>query len=75
MTPKSIQPGHTPLPQGIGAPAKRALAHAGVVTLEQVVQFGHTDLTKLHGMGVKTMAQLEDAMDEHGLEFPRRHTG
>jgi hypothetical protein len=46
-----------------------------VVTLEQVVQFGHNDLTKLHGMGVKTMAQLEDALDEHGLEFPSRQTG
>jgi len=70
MTPKSIQPGRTPLPHGLGAPARRALAHAGVETLEQVVQFDHGELTKLHGMGVKTMAQLLDAMDEHGLEFP-----
>jgi hypothetical protein len=46
------------------------MAHAGLETLEQVVQFGQRELSKLHGMGVRTMAQLEDAMDEHGLEFP-----
>jgi hypothetical protein len=46
------------------------MAHAGLETLEEVVQFGKRELSKLHGMGVKTMAQLEDAMDEHGLEFP-----
>lgn len=70
MAPKSVQPGHTPIPRGIGAPARRAMAHAGLETLEQVVQFGQRELLKLHGMGVKTMAQLEDAMDEHGLQFP-----
>ncbi|MBT2596903.1 hypothetical protein [Arthrobacter sp. ISL-72] len=70
MTRKSVQPGHTPIPHGIGAPARRAMAHAGLETLEQVVQFGKRELLKLHGMGVRTMAQLEDAMDEHGLEFP-----
>ena len=70
MTRKSVQPGHTPIPRGIGAPARRAMAHAGLETLEQVVQFGRRELSKLHGMGVKTMAQLEDAMDEHGIEFP-----
>ncbi|MEV7134947.1 hypothetical protein AB0N24_18915 [Arthrobacter sp. NPDC093128] len=70
MTRKSVQPGHTPIPHGIGAPARRAMAHAGLETLEQVVYFGKRELSKLHGMGVKTMAQLEDAMDEHGLEFP-----
>ena len=70
MTRKSVQPGRTPIPHGIGAPARRAMAHAGLETLEQVVHFGKRELSKLHGMGVKTMAQLEDAMDEHGLEFP-----
>jgi hypothetical protein len=70
MTRKSVQPGRTPIPQGIGAPARRSMAHAGLETLEQVVQFGQRELSKLHGMGVRTMAQLQDAMDEHGLEFP-----
>jgi hypothetical protein len=70
MTLKSVQPGRTPIPHGIGAPARRAMAHAGLETLEQAVQFGQRELSKLHGMGVRTMAQLQDAMDEHGLEFP-----
>jgi hypothetical protein len=46
------------------------MAHAGLETLEQVVQFGQRELSKLHGMGVRTMAQLMEAMDEHGLQFP-----
>ncbi|GAP55509.1 hypothetical protein [Arthrobacter sp. 92] len=70
MTSKTVRPGHTPIPHGIAAPARRAMAHAGLETLEQVVQFGQRELSKLHGMGVRTMAQLMEAMDEHGLQFP-----
>jgi hypothetical protein len=70
MSPKPAKPGRTPIPPGIGAPARRSLAHAGLETLEQVVQFGRRNLAGLHGMCPKTMAQLQDAMDEHGLAFP-----
>ncbi|MEN3345037.1 MAG: hypothetical protein V7635_1613 [Arthrobacter sp.] len=70
MAPESAQPGRTPLPAGIAAPARRALAHAGVETLEQVVGLGRRRLAGMHGMGSRTLAQLQDAMDEHGLELP-----
>ena len=72
MAPKSVEPGRTPLPRGIAAPARRALAHAGVETLEQVVALGGRALAGMHGMGPRTLAQLEDALDEHGLELPAR---
>jgi hypothetical protein len=45
------------------------LAHAGVETLEQLAELGHRRVTQLPGMRPKTLAQLQDALDEHGLSF------
>lgn len=70
MTSKTAQPGRTPLPVGMAAPARRALAHEGVETLEQVVALGVRRLSGMHGMGPRTLAQIQDAMDEHGLKLP-----
>jgi hypothetical protein len=69
MSQKPAQPGRTPLPRGIASPARRTLAHAGVETLEQLAQLGHRQVTQLPGMSPKTLAQLQDALDEHGLSF------
>ncbi|MEW1820715.1 hypothetical protein AB0323_08005 [Arthrobacter sp. NPDC080031] len=69
MAPKSNWPGHTPLPKGLSAPARRALAHEGLETLEQVAEFGEGRVAALHGMGPKVMAQLHDAMEEAGIAF------
>jgi hypothetical protein len=70
MAPKSVEPGRTPLPRGIAAPARRALAHAGVETLEQVAALGGRNLAGMHGICPRTLAQLEDALDERGLKLP-----
>ena len=70
MAKKTAAPGRTPLPVGIAAPARRALAQAGVETLEQVVELGLRRLSTMHGMCARTLAQLQDAMDEHGLVLP-----
>ncbi|MET3952029.1 hypothetical protein [Arthrobacter sp. UYEF36] len=70
MAPQSVEPGRTPLPRGIAAPARRALAHAGVETLEQVMALGRLALSRMHGICPRTLAQLEDALDERGLELP-----
>jgi hypothetical protein len=58
------------LPKGISAPARRALAHEGLETLEQLAELGEKHIAGLHGMGPKTMAQLQDAMEEAGISFP-----
>ncbi len=71
MTPRSVQPGRTPLPAGIAAPARKTLAHAGVETLEQLVLLDERRLAGMAGVCPRTMAQLLDALDEHGLELPR----
>ena len=69
MTPKSPEPGRTPLPRGIAAPARRSLAHAGVESLEQLVQLGERKLAGMPGVCPRTMAQLQEALDDHGLEL------
>jgi hypothetical protein len=72
MSSKSNWPGHTPLPKGLAAPAKRALAHEGIETLEQLAEFGEQRASKLHGMGPVAIAQLEEAMEESGITFGSR---
>jgi hypothetical protein len=69
MTPKSAEPGRTPLPRGMDPLARRSLAHAGVETLEQVVQLGERKLVSMPGVCPRTVAQLQDALDDHGLEL------
>ena len=69
MTKKSARPGRTPLPRGLASSDRRILAHSGVESLEQVAQFGHRQLAALPGLCPRTLAQLQDALEEHGLEF------
>ncbi|UVJ41128.1 hypothetical protein [Arthrobacter sp. CJ23] len=69
MSPKSNWPGHTPLPKGLAAPARRALAHEGIETLEQLADFGERQAASLHGMGPVALAQIEEAMEESGIKF------
>ncbi|MBT2512145.1 hypothetical protein [Arthrobacter sp. ISL-30] len=69
MARRSNWPGHTPLPKGLSAPARRALAHEGIETLEQLVDYGEKETAALHGIGPTAMAQLQEAMDDQGLSF------
>jgi hypothetical protein len=56
----------TALPK-ISAPATRALAAAGIETLEDVAAADRAELARLHGMGPKALAQLDAALAEAGL--------
>ena len=60
--------GEDDLPK-IGAPARRALAAAGVTSLEQVAAWTEADLKKLHGMGPNALGKLRDALAERGFSF------
>ncbi len=46
----------------IGQPATRALNAAGVYTLEQVANVSDDELLKLHGVGVKAIRILRQAI-------------
>ncbi|MEU6860031.1 helix-hairpin-helix domain-containing protein [Glycomyces sp. NPDC046736] len=50
------------LPRGIGRPATRALADAGITTLDQVEAMTDAELTALHGVGPKTVRVLRETI-------------
>jgi hypothetical protein len=57
------------LPAGLASPARRALAGAGYVRLEQLTTVSEADLLKLHGMGPKALDQIRNALAERGQSF------
>ena len=48
-------------------PAARALAAAGVTTLEELSEWRRADVLALHGMGPKALGTLDSALHEGGL--------
>lgn len=57
------------LPSKIGQPARRALAGAGVTTLEGVTRFSTKELLALHGLGPRAIRILGEALDERAMNF------
>lgn len=57
------------LPPGLGKPALRALANAGLTRLEQLTQLPEADVLKLHDMGPKAVGRLRTALAKQGLRF------
>ncbi len=57
----------TDLPK-IGAPATRALAAAGITTLEDVAGRPVAELLALHGVGPRAIRLLNDALKAGGLD-------
>ena len=53
----------------IGAPATRALHHAGYTALRQLAGVPRADLAALHGVGPKSLRILQEALAEHGLSL------
>ncbi len=54
------------VPSGIGAPATRALIGAGYRELGQLASVPVAELKKLHGMGPKALARLQEALEQQG---------
>ena len=57
------------LPPTLSAPARRALAGAGISRLDQLTAMRASDLLKLHGLGPKTIGPLREALAGRGLTF------
>lgn len=68
MAAKKAAPGAVDLPK-IGAPATRALAAAGLTTLDKLAKAKEADIAKLHGMGPKALGLLKDALNAQGKRF------
>jgi hypothetical protein len=58
----------TNLPK-LAAPARRALAQAGYVSLEQLAGIKEADLTQPHGIGSTAVDGLRRALQDQGLSF------
>ena len=48
--------------EGLSAPARRALEHAGVTTLAKLAKLPERELLKLHGMGPASIPKLQAAV-------------
>ncbi len=54
------------LPAGLAAPARRALAGAGIETLDQLTTLSEAELRKLHGIGPSAVTLLLEAVRKSG---------
>jgi uncharacterized protein YdhG (YjbR/CyaY superfamily) len=59
----------------IGSPATRALEAAGYTTLKQLTTITESDIAQLHGMGLKALGILREALKAQGFSFKQDKTG
>lgn len=50
-------------------PARRALEHEGIVTLQKLSTFTEREILQLHGMGPRSLPILREALQSEGLAF------
>ena len=53
----------------LGAPARRALENADIMTLEKLSHYSEKELLALHGFGPGSLPVLQRALKEKGLSF------
>jgi predicted RecB family nuclease len=53
----------------LSAPARRALEHNGITTLEQLSTYSEKEILKFHGMGPASLPKLRSALMESGFSF------
>ena len=53
----------------LSAPARRALEHAGILTLKKLSTYTEKDILKLHGMGKASIPILKKALSGEKLSF------
>ena len=57
------------LPNGLAAPAQRALAGAVIQRLAQLVKHSEAEIKQLHGIGPNALEKLRNALAAKGLVF------
>ncbi|PEI71650.1 RNA polymerase alpha subunit C-terminal domain-containing protein [Bacillus wiedmannii] len=53
----------------LSSPARNALEHHGIHTIEEVSKYSEKEILKLHGMGPASLPKLRNALEEKGLSF------
>jgi predicted RecB family nuclease len=57
------------LPNGLGAPAQRALQGAAIRSVEDLINFTQKEIAQLHGIGKNALQKLEAALEEARLTW------
>ena len=56
------------LPAGLySQPAQRALAGAGITSLEQLARYSEAEIKDLHGIGPNALVKLREALSARGV--------
>ncbi|MFJ7933339.1 RNA polymerase alpha subunit C-terminal domain-containing protein [Sporosarcina sp. NPDC096371] len=53
----------------LSAPARRALEHHDITTLQQLATFSEKEILQFHGIGPASMPILRASLEESGLSF------
>ncbi|MEI4620022.1 RNA polymerase alpha subunit C-terminal domain-containing protein [Bacillus pfraonensis] len=53
----------------LSAPARRALEHNGITSLQQLSTYSEKEILQFHGMGPASLPKLRTALQESGLSF------
>ena len=56
----------------LAAPARRALQHAGIESIDQLANWTENDVLKLHGIGPTSLPKLKKALKSKGYSFADR---
>ena len=64
--PAATHPNADAFPPGIGGPALRALAGAGIRSMSDLTRRSEKELAALHGMGPKALTLLKSALAAGG---------
>lgn len=50
-------------------PARRALEHQGITSLQELAKYSEREILQLHGIGPSSMPKLRGALQSQGLSF------
>ncbi|WP_155590950.1 RNA polymerase alpha subunit C-terminal domain-containing protein [Lysinibacillus cavernae] len=53
----------------LSSPARNALVHEGIDTLQKLSQYTEKDILKIHGIGPATLPSMRSSLEEEGLSF------
>lgn len=53
----------------LSAPARRALEHNGISSLQKLSKYSEKEILQFHGMGPASLPKLRTALQEEGLSF------
>lgn len=51
------------------APARRALAREGILSIEKLAAFKEIEISQLHGIGSNALKKMKELLAECGLQF------